>query len=181
MSNVKVAVALAALALAGCAGGDPAGGPTTPTSATAPPAASTTASATPSTTASTTGSPTPTHPGGGTPPPQSSAPPPPGAASRVPVERLDVSALSDAYRREVWVYPDGRTLQVFSLAGGCKRASAEVTAQGADQVRVALVTTYYPPNDGVCTEELLSVPVNVELTAPLGERRVVLEAREQTG
>ncbi|MEV0681602.1 hypothetical protein AB0I60_34280 [Actinosynnema sp. NPDC050436] len=168
MRNVQLAVALAALVLTGCAGGGDAGGP--PGTASSPP--STTLSTSPST----------TGPGvpGGTPPPQSSAPPLPGAASRVPAERLDASALSDAYRREAWVSPDGRTLQVFSLAGGCKRASAEVVAQGADHVQVALVTTYYPPKDGVCTEELVSVPVDVELTAPLGARRLVLEAREQT-
>ncbi|CCH29095.1 hypothetical protein ABZ816_36075 [Actinosynnema sp. NPDC047251] len=172
MRNVKIAVALAALALTGCTGGGPAGGPSSTTSTPPPTSLPTTSS--PATTPGTTSA-------GGTPPPQSSAPPLPGAASQVPVERVDASTLSDAYRREAWVSADGRTLQVFSLAGGCKRASAEVVAQGADQVQVALVTTYYPPNDGVCTEELYSVPVDVVLTAPLGERRVVLEAREQTG
>lgn len=98
----------------------------------------------------------------------------------VPPERIDANTLSDVYKREASVAADGRTVQVFSLAGGCKRASAEVEAQSADQVLITLVTTYYPPNGGACTEELSLVPVNVVLDAPLGDRRIVLEARERT-
>ncbi|MBW4722212.1 hypothetical protein [Saccharothrix obliqua] len=155
MRNVKLAGVLVALVLAGCSGGgDGATGPsTTPTTATGT-----------------------TRP---SPPPQSSAPPLPDQTA-VPPERLDAGALSDAYERQAWVSADGRTVRVLSLAGGCKRASAEVAAQSADQVRITLVTTYYPPDGGACTQELYDVPVHVSLDAPLGDRLLVLEAREQT-
>ncbi|MBM7810667.1 hypothetical protein [Saccharothrix algeriensis] len=173
MRNVKVVVVLAVLIAAGCGGdGSPSGSPPF-TPSTEPSSASVTASATPSVTASPPAS-TPVGP-----PPQSSAPPLPGATA-VPAEQVDGSALPDAYRREAWVSPDGRTVQVAGLAGGCKRASAEVEAQSADQVLITLVTTYHRPEGGVCTEELFPVPVDVTLDAPLGDRRIVLEARERT-
>ncbi|RKT53410.1 hypothetical protein C8E97_1970 [Saccharothrix australiensis] len=160
---------LAALAVAGC-GGD--GSPS------APPPFSPSPSSTPSaalpTSLSLPGVPT------AQPPPQSTAPPLP-QARQVPADRVDAGALSDAYRRDVSVSADGRTVQVFSVSGGCKRASAEVEAQSADQVLITLVTTYYPASGEVCTEELFAVPVDVVLDAPLGERRIVLEARERTG
>ncbi|MFI9817118.1 hypothetical protein [Saccharothrix variisporea] len=165
----RFAVALAALALAGCTSGTPAGAPGG-SSTTQP---TTTGSSVPLTTLS---SPT-TVP---QPPPQPSAEPLPGGPTAVPAERIDASTLSDLYKKDVQASADGRTLRVLGLAGGCKRASAEVAAQAADQVRITLVTTYYPPNDGVCTQELYDVPLNVTLDAPLGDRRVVLESREDT-
>ncbi len=170
MRSVQVAVVLAALALAGCtAGGGSAGGPST-----------TSPSSSQSPSVSTTPTPTTTSPTSGqTPPPQSSAPPLPGKIE-IPADRIDASVLSDVYKRQAWVSPDGLTVQVLSLAGGCKRASAEVGAQSADQVRITLVTTYYPPAGGACTQELYDVPVDVTLNAPLGDRLVVLESREQT-
>ncbi|WP_433270336.1 hypothetical protein ACQPZF_09470 [Actinosynnema sp. CS-041913] len=173
MRNVKVAVVLAAFALAGCSGDGPSTSPPFSSTPTTPsPSTSATAPTSPTTTLSPTGRPT-------EPPPQSSAPPLPGPTA-VPSAQIDGSTLSDIYKREAWLASDGRTVQVFSLAGGCKRASAEITAQSADQVQIALVTTYYPPTGGACTEELYLVPVNVVLDAPLGQRRIVLEAREQT-
>lgn len=114
------------------------------------------------------------------PPPQTSAAPVPGAGE-VPADRVDGSALPDTHKRQAWVSGDGRTLQVVGLTGGCKNASAEVTAQSADSVLVTLVSTYYPPADGgVCSQDLRDVPLTVTLDAPLGDRRLVLEAREQT-
>jgi hypothetical protein len=133
------------------------------------------------------GTPTSAAPTGGTtepaplPPSQGSAAPLPGGETPVPGARVDGGALPDTYERQVSTSADGRTLRVTGLAGGCRTASAEVTAQSADQVRITLVTTYYPPAEGrVCTQELRDVPLNVTLDAPLGDRAVVLEAREQT-
>jgi hypothetical protein len=164
----KFAVALAALALAGCTS-TPTGAPGSSSTA----GSTTTASSAPSTTLS---SPTRVP----EPPPQSSAEPLPGGPTAVPAERVDGSTLSDLYKKDVQVSADGRTLRVIGIAGGCKRASAEVAAQAADQVRITLVTTYYPPSGGVCTQELYDVPLNVTLDAPLGDRRIVLESREDT-
>lgn len=164
----RFAVALAALALAGCTSGTPTG---VPGSSTTQP--TTMGSSAPSTTLSSPSEPV-------QPPPQSSAEPLPGGPTAVAAERIDGSTLSDLYKKDVQASADGRALRVIGLAGGCKRASAEVAAQAADQVRITLVTTYYPPNGGVCTQELYDVPLNVTLDAPLGDRRIVLESREDT-
>ncbi|GGP40467.1 hypothetical protein [Saccharothrix coeruleofusca] len=113
-------------------------------------------------------------------PPQTSAAPVPDA-SEVPADRVDGSTLPDTYKQRVLVSGDGRTLQVIGLTGGCKNASAEVTAQSGDSVLITLVSTYYPPEGGgMCSQELRDIPLTVTLDAPLGDRRVILEAREQT-
>ncbi|GAA1311001.1 hypothetical protein [Saccharothrix xinjiangensis] len=182
MRNAKVAVALAALALAGCTGS------TDPSSGQSPDQSSNpggTTSSGPSTTLS-SGVPTSGSAPGATepapaPPPQGSAVPLPGGETPVPTARVDGGTLPDTYERQVSTSADGRTLRVVGLAGGCKTADAEVVAQSADQVRITLVTTYYPPAEGaVCTQELRDVPLNVTLDAPLGDRTVVLESREDT-
>ncbi len=112
-------------------------------------------------------------------PPQSSATPLPGGSSDVPPARVDGTVLPETYKTQVQVGSDGRTLVVVGQAGGCKTASAEVTAESSDQVMITLVTTYYAPSGGgVCTQEIRDVPLNVTLTAPLADRRIVLEARQ---
>lgn len=176
----KVVAALALIALAGC------------TSSTTSSPSSTSAGAQATTSASTTLSP-PLSPPLSSPAPSSdagvpTAPPPPtsaaplaGGGTEVPVAQVDGSTLPDTYKRQAWTSADGRTVQVVGLAGGCKAASAEVTAQSGDQVSITLVTTYYPPaGGGACTQELREVPINVTLDAPLGGRRIVLESREDT-
>jgi hypothetical protein len=175
MRNAKVVAALAAglFALVGCtsestpgAGGQSSG--TAPSTTSAPPSGSTSASTPPGST------------GAPTPPEQSTAPPLPGA-TEVPPPKVDGSTLPDTYKKTVTATADGRTLQVIGQAGGCKVATAEVTAQAADSVLVTLVTTYYPPaGGGVCTQEIRDVPLTVALDAPLADRRVVLEARQET-
>ncbi|MFE2756083.1 hypothetical protein ACFXGA_29205 [Actinosynnema sp. NPDC059335] len=177
MRNVKVAVALALLALAGCSSGATGNAPFGPSSTGSP---TTTTSAAPTTLSSpgVTGTGTTDRPTA--PPPQTTAAPLAGAAE-VPPDRVDGGTLPDTYDRHAWTSADGRTVQVMGLGGGCKTASAEVTAQSGDQVLITLVTTYYPPPDGgQCTQELRAVPLNVTLDAPLGSRRLVLEAREDT-
>lgn len=113
-------------------------------------------------------------------PPQSSATPLPGSPTEVPPARVDGTVLPETYKSQVQVGSDGRTLMVIGQAGGCKTASAEVTAEAADQVIITLVTTYYAPSGGVCTQEVRDVPLNVTLAAPLGERKIVLEARQES-
>lgn len=175
MRNAKVAVALAVLALAGCTGTDTTGSTHAAGSSTTSTAAPTTLSSPVPTSGSAPGT---TRPA---PPTQSSAAPLPGGETPVPAARVDGGTLPDTYERQAWTSADGRTLRVIGLAGGCRTASAEVTAQAADQVLITLVTTYHPPAEGTaCTQELRDVPLDVTLDAPLGDRRVVLEVREQT-
>ncbi|MGM1061898.1 hypothetical protein [Saccharothrix sp. Mg75] len=177
MRNAKVAVpALVLLALAGCTGTGSSGpSGSLSSSATSAP----TATSQPSTTLS------PSGPAQSRPtevPPPASAEPLPGGSTEVPDQQVDGTTLPDTYKRDAWASADGRTVRVVGLAGGCKTASAEVAAQSADQVQITLVTTYTPPaGGGVCAQELRDVPLNVVLDAPLGDRRIVLEAREQTG
>ncbi|MFD9741078.1 hypothetical protein [Umezawaea sp. NPDC059074] len=112
-------------------------------------------------------------------PPQSSALPLPGGSSDVPPARVDGTVLPETYKTQVQVTSDGKTLLVVGQAGGCKTASAEVTAEAADQISITLVTTYYAPSGGtVCTQEIRDVPLTVTLKAPLADRRIVLEARQ---
>ncbi|PSL56293.1 hypothetical protein B0I31_10342 [Saccharothrix carnea] len=173
MRNVKAAVALALLALAGCTGTTTDNPPLGQSSVTT---TTTTGSTSAPTTLSSTGEPQPTAP-----PPQTTPAPLEGGPTEVPAARIDGSTLPDTYEKKASTSADGRTVQVLGLAGGCKTASAEVAAQSGDQVLITLVTTHYPPPTGVlCTQELRSVPLNVTLDAPLGSRRIVLEAREET-
>lgn len=169
MRNVKVAVAFVLLALAGC-GSTNTGTP--PGSASSTAAATTSASSPASTTLS---------PPNETPPaPQTTAAPLAGGPTEVPAAQVDGGTLPES-QRHVWTSEDGRTVQLVGRTGGCKTATAEVTAQSGDQVLITLVTTYYPPGDGgMCTQELRDVTVNATLDAPLGSRRIVLEAREDT-
>ncbi|WP_447006469.1 hypothetical protein ACRAKI_08320 [Saccharothrix isguenensis] len=184
MRNVKVVVALAVLVLAGCSTTSTPSG-TSPSSTTASASDSSATSPAESTSGSTSGSTTLSPPSGETqpdqPPPRTSAAPLPGGPTEVQAERIDGSTLPDHYEQKAWTSEDGRTVQVVGVAGGCKTASAEVTAQSGDQVLITLVTTYYaPPEGSLCTQELRDVPLNVTLDAPLGSRRLVLESREDT-
>lgn len=171
MRNVKVAVAFALLALAGCS----------TTTGNAPPGESSTAVTTSGSSAAPTTLSSPGDAQPTAPPPQTSAAPLAGGPTEVSAAQVDGGTLPDHYKRQAWTSADGRTVQVVGIAGGCRTASAEVTAQSGDQVSITLVTTYYPPPSGVlCTQELRDVPLNVTLDAPLGSRRLVLEARQDS-
>ncbi len=99
----------------------------------------------------------------------------------VPKEKVDSTSLSDTFRTEAYVFNDGRDIEVFGVGGGCKEARAEVTAQSAEVVQVTLVTITKQPPGAICTQEVRQVPLTVRLDAPLGDRRLVLESREETG
>jgi hypothetical protein len=96
-------------------------------------------------------------------------------------EKVDTTSLSDTYRDEVYVFGDGADVEVFGVGGGCKEARAEVSGQSADLVQITLVTITKQPPGTVCTQEIRQVPLTVRLAAPLGNRRLVLESREETG
>ena len=174
MRNVVAAVALAAL-LAGCSSGGQSSAPgtgsssgTAPTSGTSTPAP---------------GSSSGSNPTAPVQPPVSISeekPVVPPNVTPVPKEKVDSTSLSDTFRTEAYVFNDGRDVEVFGVGGGCKEARAEVTAQSAEVVQITLVTITKQSPGTVCTQEIRQVPLTVRLAAPLGDRRLVLESREET-
>ncbi|RAS63272.1 hypothetical protein C8D87_107421 [Lentzea atacamensis] len=174
MRHVVAAVALAAV-LAGCSSGTQSGAPGSGSSSGAP----------------TSGTSTPSTPGSSGVNPTAPAQPPvsiseekpvvPPNVTPVPKEKVDTTSLSDTYRDEAYVFGDGRDIEVFGVGGGCKEARAEVSGQSADLVQITLVTITKQPPGTMCTQEIRQVPLTVRLDAPLGDRRLVLEAREETG
>ncbi|HUQ59345.1 hypothetical protein [Lentzea sp.] len=176
MRNAVAAVALAAV-LAGCSSGTPGSSSSGSSSPGAAPTTGTSASGS-------TGS-------SGVNPSNAPAQPPvsiseqkpvvPPGATPVAKEKVDTTSLSDTYRAEAYVFNDGRDVEVFGMGGGCKEARAEVTAQSAEVVQITLVTITKQPPGTMCTQEVRQVPLTVRLAAPLGDRRLLLEAREETG
>ncbi|MCE7000885.1 hypothetical protein LZG04_39625 [Saccharothrix sp. S26] len=162
--NVAAAV-LALLALAGCTTGSNANAPFGSQSSSA-----TTIGSSPAPT--TLSSPSESQP---TPPPPISAAPLEGGQTEVPPTQVDSGALG--FQEQAWTSADGRTIRVIGSEGGCDRVRAEITAQSGDQVLITLVTTKYKAT--VCTADIRNVPLNVTLDAPLGSRRITVEAREE--
>ncbi|MEU7480936.1 hypothetical protein AB0A63_33515 [Lentzea sp. NPDC042327] len=174
MRNVVAAVALAVV-VAGCSSGGTSSAPGSSSSSGAAP----TGTSAPGT--STPGSSSPSAP---VQPPVSISqekPVVPPDVTPVPQEKVDSTSLSETFRTEAYVFGDGRDVEVFGVGGGCKEARAEVTAQSAEVVQVTLVTITKQPPGTVCTQEVREVPLTVRLDAPLGDRRLVLESREESG
>jgi hypothetical protein len=173
MRNVIAAVALTVV-LAGCSSGTQSGAPGS--SSGAP----TTGTSTPGVTGSSGANPTaaPVQP-----PVSISEEKPvvPPNVTPVPKDKIDTTSLSDTYRDEAYVFGDGRDIEVFGVGGGCKEARAEVSGQSAGLVQITLVTITKQPSGTVCTQEVRHVPLTVRLDAPLGDRRLVIESREETG
>ncbi|RDI17411.1 hypothetical protein [Lentzea flaviverrucosa] len=176
MRNAVAAVALAVV-LAGCSSGTQSSAPgsgssgATPTGTTAPGSSGT--------------------PGSSGANPSAPVQPPVSISEEKPVippdvtpvakDKVDTTSLSDTYRDEAYVFGDGRDVEVFGVGGGCKEARAEITGQSADVVQITLVTITKQPAGTICSQEIRQVPLTVRLDAPLGNRRLVLEAREETG
>ncbi|MEU0879794.1 hypothetical protein ABZ345_14400 [Lentzea sp. NPDC005914] len=177
MRNVVAAVALAVAvsgALAGCSSG---------TQSNAPGSSSGSSSGAPTSGTSAPGS-TGANPTAPVQPPVSISeekPVVPPNVTPVAKDKVDTTSLSDTYRDEAYVFGDGRDVEVFGVGGGCKEARAEVSGQSADLVQITLVTITKQPSGTVCTQEIRQVPLTVRLDAPLGNRRLVLESREETG
>ncbi|MFD4640330.1 hypothetical protein ACFWN2_23650 [Lentzea sp. NPDC058436] len=177
MRNAVAAVALAVV-LAGCSSGTQSGAPGSSSPGTAP--TGTTAPGSSGTPGSSSGA-NPTAPA--QPPVSISEEKPviPPNVTPVAKEKVDTTSLSDTYRDEAYVFGDGRDVEVFGVGGGCKEARAEITGQSADVVQITLVTITKQPPGTMCTQEVRQVPLTVRLDAPLGDRRLVLESREETG
>ncbi len=174
MRNAVAAVALAVV-LAGCSSGTQSGAPGTGSSSGAPTSGTSAPGSSGSSGANPTSAPV-------QPPVSISEEKPvvPPNVTPVPKEKVDTTSLSDTYRSEAYVFGDGRDVEVFGVGGGCKEARAEVTAQSAEVVQITLVTITKQPPGTMCTQEIRQVPLTVRLTAPLGDRRLVLESREET-
>ncbi|MDX8029672.1 hypothetical protein SK803_05590 [Lentzea sp. BCCO 10_0856] len=176
MRNAVAAVALAVV-LAGCSSGTQSGAPGSSSGSSS--GAPTSGTSAPGSTGSSGANPT------------APAQPPVSISEEKPVvppnvtpvakEKVDTTSLSDTYRDEAYVFGDGRDIEVFGVGGGCKEARAEVTAQSAEVVQITLVTITKQPPGTMCTQEVRQVPLTVRLAAPLGDRRLVLESREETG
>jgi hypothetical protein len=178
MRNVVAAVALAAAvsgALAGCSSGTQSSAPGSSSSG-APTSGTSTPGSTGSSGSNSTNAPA-------QPPVSISEEKPvvPPNVTPVPPDKVDTTSLSDTYRDEAYVFGDGRDIEVFGVGGGCKEARAEVSGQSADVVQITLVTITKQPPGTVCTQEIRQVPLTVRLSAPLGNRRLVLESREENG
>ncbi|WP_329793718.1 hypothetical protein V1227_17925 [Lentzea sp. DG1S-22] len=181
MRNAAAAVALAVV-LVGCSSGTQSSAPGSSTSGSSSTGgAPTTGTSAPGSTGSSSPGANPTAPA--QPPVSISEEKPvvPPNVTPVAKDKVDTTSLSDTYRDEAYVFGDGRDVEVFGVGGGCKEARAEVSGQSAELVQITLVTITKQPPGTVCTQEVRQVPLTVRLDAPLGNRRLVLESREETG
>jgi hypothetical protein len=183
MSRVAVVAVLAAglCALAGCGGDEQPGaaGPSsTPSSASsgAPAPGGTSSPADPSAQepGSTAGTEAPRPPASGAPPVEI-----PPDAKDVPQERVDTGALPEGAVQRVVTARDDRSVTVVATTGACDDATSELTAESAQVVQITLVTWSTLPADGVCTAQAVERSFTQQLGAPLGDRRLVVEMREE--
>jgi hypothetical protein len=111
-------------------------------------------------------------------------PPPPGTAGRptqgiapgddvVAETQVDARGLPEGYPRSLFRGLDGRTLTLQAEEGGCRRISARVGDQTAQQV-VVLVTVGSAPKGQLCPDYIKEIRIPLALAAPLGTRTVVL-------
>ncbi|WP_460405703.1 hypothetical protein [Actinophytocola sediminis] len=105
---------------------------------------------------------------------------PPGV-TQVPSAQVDATGVSELneYRGLVWLYDDGRSLQMVAMAtSGCGGVEARITGQTPTEVRIELGPQAQPqggdPDGQMCTSVLTPRPVAVTLDGPLGDRTVHL-------
>ncbi|WP_410574996.1 hypothetical protein [Amycolatopsis sp. cmx-4-61] len=127
----------------------------------------------PETSASVPGTVTPTL---GPPPSQTVGRPTQGIAPGDDViaeTQVDARGLPEGYPRSLTRSLDGRTLVLQAEEGGCRRISARVGEQTAQQV-VVLVNVLSAPKGQMCPDYIKEIKVPLTLSAPLGTRTVVL-------
>ncbi|MGW3994383.1 hypothetical protein ACWEF6_12950 [Amycolatopsis sp. NPDC004772] len=128
---------------------------------------------TPSTSVSVPGTVTPTL---GPPPSQTVGRPTQGIAPGDDVvgeTQVDARSLPEGYPRSLTRSLDGRTLILQAEEGGCRRISARVGEQTAQQV-VVLVAVTSAPKGQLCPDYIKEIKVPLALAEPLGTRTVVL-------
>lgn len=135
------------------------------------PAASSTGPATPSSSSS-------------SPAPPTAAPPPSRTVGRptqgiapgddvIAETQVDARGVPEGYPRSLVRATDGRTLTLQAEEGGCRRISAHVGDQTAQQV-VVLVTVTAAQKGQMCPDYIKEISIPLALAAPLGSRTVVL-------
>lgn len=152
-------------AVAACGGqsetGAPANGGTLPVSSSAP--AAPTEVVTPTPPASTPGN-----------PPGRPRQVVPEDSEVVPIEQIDASGLPDGYPRDVTSSNGGTMLSMRAEEGGCAHVNAAPAEQDAKQVVVNLTQTTAQTGQ-MCPQYIRNVKLSVTLSAPLGQRTLVLK------
>jgi hypothetical protein len=87
--------------------------------------------------------------------------------------QVDARGVPDGYPRSLFRATDGRTLILQAEEGGCRRISARVGDQTAQQV-VVLMTVTAPQKGQMCPDYIKETRIPLALAAPLGSRTVVL-------
>jgi hypothetical protein len=105
---------------------------------------------------------------------------PPAGGTPVAAQQLDTATLPEGYPVLVWTEDGGSTVGVVAQEGGCGRASVEVPEQTDTQVVILMVETL-PAEQQMCTMDLRYPKITTELTAPLGDRKVVLKTEQRKG
>jgi hypothetical protein len=105
----------------------------------------------------------------------------PDGVTQVPAEQVDSSAVPvySEHSGQVWLFDDGRSLQLFATAtSSCTDAEAVVVDQSDADVRIMLRPLPSPPgglpDGGACAAVMTPKPVVVTLDAPLGDRMIYL-------
>jgi hypothetical protein len=113
------------------------------------------------------------------------APPPPSQTVGRPTQgiapgddvvaetQIDARGLPEGYPRSLFRSIDGRTLTLQAEEGGCRRISARVGDQTAQQV-VVLVTVSSAPKGQMCPDYIKDIRIPLPLSESLGTRTVVL-------
>ncbi|WP_020645041.1 hypothetical protein [Amycolatopsis balhimycina] len=87
--------------------------------------------------------------------------------------QVDARGLPEGYPRSLFRSIDGRTLTLQAEEGGCRRVSARVGDQAAQQV-VVLVTVTSAPKGQMCPDYIKEIRIPLPLSESLGTRTVVL-------
>ncbi|WP_072480453.1 hypothetical protein [Amycolatopsis australiensis] len=87
--------------------------------------------------------------------------------------QVDARGLPEGYPRSLTRSADGRTLILQAEEGGCRRVSAHVGDQTAQEV-VVLVAVITGKKGQMCPDYLKEISIPLALNAPLGTRTVVL-------
>ncbi len=156
-----MAVLLVTVTACGASGVDPA-------VSAPPPSGSSTAPSTTAPSTSSTQVPPPTGP------PQSrptqGVPPADGALAE---SQVDAKTLPEGYPRTLLLADRGQTLVLQAEEGGCRKISARLGDQTAQQV-VVLVAIAQPKKGQMCPDYIRNVSIPLALAAPLGSRTVIL-------
>ncbi len=102
----------------------------------------------------------------------------PQGGVEVPASQLNASALAEGSPRTAWTEDGGLVLGAIGQEGGCGTSRMEIVEQNEQQVIAVLVETLSGA-DEICTMDIRFPPLTAKLDQPLGERAVVLQARQE--